>query len=286
MKKKRIFSKWLSTFRPSINGNGYDYYTDFKTVYENVQRLKIEVNILNTLIGSQNIEHDFVKLMRRFPLCLKVIPLLLMVRKKDFFCQDEDGAVNYQFKDLTQSIEQYKYFMKQTGLFEVLQNHYINNIYNYIIGLAVGLDSNARKDNSEHQMENLVERFLKKAEVQYYKEMNLSEIKKKWDINLAAISANGTADKRWDFVVKTPSCIYCIETNFYTGGGSKLNETARSYKMIAEEAKNIPGFKFVWITDGYGWLDDPRDLKETFKVLETLYNIADMENGIFKTLFS
>ncbi len=64
-----------------------------------------------------------------------------------------------------------------------------------------------------------------------------------------------------------------------------LNETARSYKMIAEEAKLIDGFSFVWITDGGGWSDARRNLEETFNILEDMYNIADMENGIFNSLF-
>ena len=115
--------------------------------------------------------------------------------------------------------------------------------------------------------------------------MYLTDIEKKCNIDLSAISADGTSTKRWDFVVKTSSCVYVIETNFYTSGGSKLNETARSYKMIAEESKSIDGFKFVWITDGGGWNSAKRNLEETFNVLDDMYNIADMENGIFKSLF-
>ena len=134
-------------------------------------------------------------------------------------------------------------------------------------------------------MEDLVESFLKRTGVEYRKEMYLSEIEREWSIDLSNISSNGTSTKRWDFAVKTPDCVYVIETNFYTSGGSKLNETARSYKMIAEESKSIPGFRFVWITDGGGWKQARGNLEETFKVLDTMYNIADMENGILEKLF-
>ena len=85
--------------------------------------------------------------------------------------------------------------------------------------------------------------------------------------------------------VETTVGIYAIETNFYASGGSKLNETARSYKLIAEEAKHIPNFKFIWITDGGGWKRSRRNLEETFNVLEDIYNIADMEKGIFEIVF-
>ena len=148
------------------------------------------------------------------------------------------------------------------------------------------MDSNGRKNRGGDQIENLVEGYLKKSGVEYYKEMYLSDIEQKWNINLAAISAEGTSSKRWDFVVKTKPCIYVIETNFYTSSGSKLNETARSYKIIAEEARQIENFAFVWITDGGGWRSAQRNLEETFNVLDTLYNITDMENGVFDRLFS
>lgn len=86
-----------------------------------------------------------------------------------------------------------------------------------------------------------------------------------------------------DFAVRTPANIYAFETNFYTSGGSKLNETARSYKLIAEQAGNINGFVFVWITDGKGWYLARHSLHETFSVLDTLYNIADLQAGILNT---
>lgn len=280
--QQRNFTDWLSTFRASING--YGYYTDFEKVYENAERLKIEINILNSLVHSKNIEADFEQIIHRYPECLKAIPILLAVRESEIYCQDENGAINYQFTQVEQSIEQYKYFMRKTGLFAMLEKHIISNLYDYVTGVEVGLGSNGRKNRGGHQMEDLVESYLKKAKVEYYKEMYLTEIEKKWSIDLSAISAEGTSTKRWDFVVKTPNCIYVIETNFYTSSGSKLNETARSYKMIAEEAKTIKNFKFIWITDGAGWHKTKRNLEETFNVLDTLFNIKDMENHIFDKL--
>lgn len=281
--KKRDFSQWLSTFKASING--YDYYTDFARVYENAEKFKIELNILNSLIGSKDIKNDFKNIIINYPECLKAIPILLAVRQYEIYCQDENGSVNYNFSLKAQTSEQYEYFMLHTGLFDLLQNHIISNLYDYVMGVEVGLGSNGRKNRGGHQMENLVEGFLKKSGVEYYKEMYLTEIEKKWNIDLSSISAEGTSTKRWDFVVKTASCIYVIETNFYASNGSKLNEVARSYKMIAEEAKDILNFKFVWITDGKGWVSARRNLEETFNVLDNIYNISDMESNVFSSLF-
>ncbi|MBO7508176.1 MAG: restriction endonuclease, partial [Clostridia bacterium] len=90
---------------------------------------------------------------------------------------------------------------------------------------------------------------------------------------------------RFDFVVKTESMIYGIEANFYRTGGSKLNETARSYKTLALEAQTIDGFTFVWITDGNGWSSAKNNLEETFDVMEHIYNIKDLENGVIGKIF-
>lgn len=105
-------------------------------------------------------------------------------------------------------------------------------------------------------------------------------LRKKWNIDLSAISNQGKAEKRFDFVIKTDNDIYGIETNFYGGGGSKLNETARSYKTLALETNTIDGFKFAWFTDGKGWNSARNNLEETFDVMDDIYNINDLESGI------
>lgn len=279
----RDFLQWLDTFRASINS--YSYYTDFETVYSNAQTYKTELFLLNSIVGSKNIEADFDELIAKYPECLKAIPILLAVREREIYCQDENGAVVYRFDKQIQTVEQYKYFMRQCGLFDLLQNHIISNLFDYVTGVEVGLGSNGRKNRGGHQMEDLVEAYLKEANVEYYKEMYLSQIETLWGVDLSAISADGVSTKRWDFVVKTREKIFVIETNFYTSGGSKLNETARSYKMLAEEAKQIPNFEFVWITDGGGWKTAKGNLEETFNSLGFMYNINDLDNNIFFDIF-
>lgn len=280
----RNFADWLDTFRPSING--YGYYTDFAKVYENAARLKVEIHILNSLVGSPDIEEEFGEILKKYPECLKAVPILLAVREREIYCQDERGGVRYRFDRPAQSVEEYRYFMRRTGLFDMLRRHIVSNLYDYVTGVEVGLGSNGRKNRGGHQMEELVESYLRQTGAEYYPEMYLAEIESRWGLDLSAISAHGTSAKRWDFVVKTRDCVSVIETNFYASGGSKLNETARSYKMIATEAKTVPGFRFVWITDGEGWKSARRNLEETFLALDTLYNIADMENGVLRKLFS
>lgn len=284
----RNFDEWLKRMRASINR--YNYYVDFEKVYRNVEDIKIELNILNSLIGSNDIENEFEKIIKRFPSTLKCIPILLAVRANEIYCQDENGGYLYDFNCNDASIddesyEQYKYFMRETGLFNLLEKHIVNNLVDYVTGIETGLDSNGRKNRGGHQMEDLVESFIADTNVEYYKEMYLTDIEERWGVNLSAISAEGTTTKRWDFVVKTDEKIYLIETNFYASGGSKLNETSRSYKMIASEASEIEAVEFMWITDGGGWKSARRNLEETFNTMDYIYNIDDMECGVFEEVF-
>lgn len=282
----RDFDTWLSKFRNSIAD--YKYYIDFPKVHANVDSIKVELNILNSLIGSNNIEVDFESIVKKYPETLKCIPLLLAVRANEIYAIDSDGEFTYNFKKPNYAIEQYKTFMRKSGLFDLLKNHIISNLVDYATGVETGLDSNGRKNRGGHLMENLVESYIIKAGYKkgtnYFKEMYIHEITDKWGVDLSAISNQGKAEKRFDFVVKTDSMIYGIETNFYTGGGSKLNETARSYKQIAQEVATIDGFTFVWFTDGSGWKSARHNLEETFDVLDTVYSINDLENGILNKL--
>ena len=261
--------------RSSING--FSYYVDFKKVYENVDSVRVELNILNSLIGVENIREEFLKLLQDYPKTLKCVPILLACRQMEIYAQDEEGAMWYDFaNEQACSPEQYADFMEKTGLFDLISKHIISNLKDYVTGVEVGLDSNGRKNRGGHQMEDLVESYLIRGGYTYYKEMYLQEVEKKWGIDLSALSGEGTSTKRFDFVVDHGGTIYLIETNFYTSGGSKLNETARSYKLLAQEVKKIPGVEFVWITDGAGWKSARRNLEETFNELEYLFNISEM----------
>lgn len=284
---KRNFDLWISGFRDSIAD--YGYYVDFKKINKNVDKIKVELNILNSLIGSNDIENDFEKLLNRYPEILKCIPLLLAVRTKEIYAIDGDGEFTYNFKSKNLSVEQYKIFMRKTGLFDLIKNHIVNNLVDYATGVETGLDSNGRKNRGGHLMENLVESYILKAgfvkNKNYFKEMYINQISEKWNIDLCAISNKGKTEKRFDYVVKTDNMIYGIETNFYGSGGSKLNETARSYKTLALETDTIDGFTFVWFTDGKGWMSARHNLEETFDVMEHIYNINDMEQGIIGKVF-
>lgn len=284
---KRNFESWLLKMKDSIAT--WEYYTDFEKVYENVDRLKIELNIMNSLIGSKNIKEEFTALLTRYPEIIKAIPILLAKREKEIKVNDPEQTYIFNFAKMNYSVEQYALFMENSGLFDLLQNHIINNLVDYVMGVEVGMDTNGRKNRTGHVMEDLVESYLIKSGLvknkTYFKEMYLSDVEAKFGVNLQSLSNNDRAEKRFDYVfVGAMNEVYVCECNFYSGGGSKLNETARSYKMIAEEAKNLKGVSFVWFTDGIGWNSARHNLEETFDVLDTLFNIDDMEHGVIDKL--
>ena len=285
---KRHFNEWLSTMRDSIAT--WRYYTDFEKVYSNVESIKVELNILNSLIGSRNIENEFKQLLKEYPKTLKVVPILLAKREKEIKITDAGGEFLFNFNKPNYTIEEYTKFMRETGLFDLLEKHIINNLVDYVTGVEVGMDTNGRKNRTGDAMEDLVESYLVKyglvKGVSYFKEMTKSEIEEKFNLDLNCISNQGKTEKRFDFVLYVNNHVYACECNFYGSSGSKLNETARSYKNLAIESKQVEGFTFVWFTDGIGWNTAKHNLEETFDVLETIFNLKDLDNGVLNKLFN
>lgn len=285
---KRNFNEWLSTMKDSIAT--WKYYTDFEKVYSNVESIKVELHILNSLIGSKNIENEFKQLLVEYPKTLKVIPILLAKREKEIKITNAEGEFLFNFNQPNYSIEEYTKFMRETGLFDLLEKHIINNLVDYVTGVEVGMDTNGRKNRTGDAMEDLVESYFVKyglvKGISYFKEMSKSEIEAKFNLNLDCISNQGKTEKRFDFVLYVHNHVYACECNFYGSSGSKLNETARSYKNIAMEAKDVKGFTFVWFTDGIGWNTAKHNLEETFDVLDTMYNLSDLKQGALEKLFN
>ena len=283
---KRDFNSWFKSMKDNIAT--WDYYTDFKKIYKNVNEIKIELNILNSLIGSKNIEQEFVNIIDSYPNVIKVIPILLAKREKEIKINDTNKEYIFNFNKLNYEINEYVRFMRLTGLFDLLENHIINNLVDYLSGIEVGMDTNSRKNRTGDIMENLVEAFIVKAgyvkNKTYFKVMTKSEVERRFNLDLSNISNQGKTEKRFDFVLVKNNHIYACECNFYGSNGSKLNETARSYKTLALESKDIPNFSFVWFTDGKGWNGARHNLEETFDVLDTIYNLKDLEEGAIENL--
>lgn len=177
--------------------------------------------------------------------------------------------------DYFTSPEQVAVFLNETGLTEVFQAKQIKNLVDYVFGVEVGLDSNARKNRGGHIMEGLVANILTKNEIAFEQEVYYTEFPE-------IVKALGADNKRFDFVIRTPHKTYLIEANFYTGGGSKLNEVARAYSELAPKINAVPGFEFVWITDGIGWVSARNKLEEAFEHVPSIYNLSNINEFIHR----
>lgn len=283
---KRRFEEIIGSLRDSIAT--YNYYVDFDKVYRNVSKVEMQLNLLNYLIGKDNIEQEFMKLIVEYPDVIEVIPILLAVREGEIKIIDGE-VISYSFKKMNREVADYTKLLRESGLVELLEKKKIKNLVDYVTGVEVGLDTNARKNRTGHLMEDIVESYIKKIpNVDYLKEATKNDIKKHFktdeldDLNL---DDEKKTNKRFDFVVKSRTGkLLLIETNFYGGSGSKLNETARSYAKLGKDIKGINGIEFVWITDGKGWRSTQNNLREAYGVIEHLYTLDDLDNGVLEKI--
>ncbi len=250
-------------------------FVDFPKVAANVEAISIKLNQLNYLIGQEDMAKAVKLLWEENPKVFSVLDILIAVRTKDKKkAIDENGNI-LLVSDYFTSPAQVTKFLNETGLTDVFQKKQIKNLVDYVFGVEVGLDSNARKNRGGHIMEDLVANIFDKHGIQYAQEVYYTEFPE-------IVRALGADNKRFDFVVKAKDKTYLIEANFYTGGGSKLNEVARSYSELAPKINAVPGFEFVWITDGIGWESARNKLEEAIAHIPSVYNLTNINTFIDK----
>ena len=248
-------------------------YVDFHKVAVNVESISIKLNQLNYLIGQDDMASAVRRLWEGNANVFSVLDVLIAVRAKDQKkTLGSDGEIRL-VSDYFKTPEQVTEFLNETGLTEVFQAKQIRNLVDYVFGVEVGLDSNARKNRGGHIMEDLVASIFAKNGITFDREVYYTEFPE-------IVRVLGADNKRFDFVIQTPGKIYLIEANFYTGGGSKLNEVARAYSELAPKINAVPGFEFVWITDGVGWKSARNKLEEAFAHIPSVYNLSNIQEFI------
>lgn len=251
-----------------------DYFTDFGKIKSNISSISIKLHQLNYLIGKEDLELAIKELFEENPKVFEILDILIAVRKnKDAKTFNREGNI-VQLDSYFVTPHKIYEFIQDTGLGDVFRNKNITNLVDYVFGVEVGLDTNARKNRGGENMSKAVSLLFDKAKIFYKKEVNSSEFQE--------ITSLGADLKRFDFVIKTKEKTYLIETNFYNGGGSKLNEVARAYSELAQKINQYPNFEFVWITDGQGWLSAKNKLEEAFSIIPSVYNLASIESFIQK----
>lgn len=250
-----------------------DFFCDFQKINSNVENIRLSLCMLNSLIGSTNLHSSVETIWNRDRTAFNVMDILIAVRsegrKKVLNSLGESVVLDTMFE----SVEGVMEFLTNTGLAELFQTRKITNLVDYVFGVETGLDSNARKNRSGHVMEDFVANIFAEHGIAYRTEVYSSE----WQTLNQAL---GDDEKRFDFVIETPQKKFLIEVNFYSSGGSKLNEVARAYSEIAPRINDVDGFEFVWITDGIGWRSAKSKLQEAFNIIPNIYNLTDIYSFI------
>jgi len=284
------FNTLKDTFQDSIFT--WDYFTDFEKVKLNVQKVKVELNILNSLIGEDNIEDEFIKLICEYPKVRQALPLLIAVRKDKL--NDTPIITNMNtliaenkkhifYDEINENIKkELVIFFRESGLKDIFQNKYIKNLVDYCFGVEVGFDTNARKNRTGTLMENIVSSYLSKfcqenPNFNYIEQATQKRILETFNYTIN-IDKNS---RRFDFAIhnKDTNKLYLIEVNYYSGGGSKLKATAGEYQYLNDFVKS-QNIEFIWITDGKGWLTALNPLEETFNHNDYVINIDMLKNNI------
>ena len=250
-----------------------DFFCDFNKITQNVENIKLSLCMLNSLIGAQNMRKAVETIWNRDKTAFDVMDILIAVRsegKKKVLDKLNNCVI---LESMFTSVDGVIEFLDNTGLSDIFKSRRIGDLVDYVFGIETGLDTNARKNRSGHVMEGSVANIFEKNGIEFRQEVYSSE----WPEITKVL---GDDEKRFDFVVKNNTKTFLIEVNFYSSGGSKLNEVARSYSDIAPKINSVPGFEFVWITDGIGWKSARNKRQEAFSIIPSIYNLTNIEECI------
>lgn len=262
------FNKFMSQLQET--NQTLDFFCDFDKIAANVDNIKLSLCMLNSMIGTTDLRRSVETIWNRDRSAFSVMDILIAVRSEGKKVVLNSAGDCIILDRLFTSIDGVMEYLEGTGLADLFRQKKINDLVDYVFGIETGLDSNARKNRSGHVMEGMVASILKKNGIKFRQEVYSTE----WP-NLQRVL--GDDEKRFDFVIQIPKKTYLIEVNFYSGGGSKLNEVARSYSDIAPKINSVPGFEFVWITDGIGWKSAKNKLQEAYSIIPSIYNLTSIK---------
>lgn len=267
----RDFNKFMSQLQET--NQTLDFFCDFDKIESNVNDIKLSLCMLNSLIGTTDLRKSVEAIWKRDRTAFRVMDILIAVRSNGKKVILDSSGQCVVLDSLFTSVDGVMEYLEETGLADIFRQKKINDLVDYVFGIETGLDTNARKNRSGHVMEKMVANIFDKNNISYRKEVYSTE----WQ-NLQFVL--GDDEKRFDFVIETTNKIYLIEVNFYSGGGSKLNEVARSYSDISPKINSVLGFEFVWITDGIGWKSAKNKLQEAYNIIPNIYNLTSLDTFI------
>jgi len=292
---EEIFEYLIKTLKDSIFT--WDYFVDFQKVKKNITKIEKELNLLNILIGKEDIETEFINLVTEYPKVRTVLPILIAIRNNkmketkiiddfdELIAENKDNLFNPS-EELTNELKKdLVVFFNNSGLKAIFEDKDIKNVVDYCFGVEVGMDTNARKNRTGKSMESIVEKiiekFSKENTLEYIPQATQTKIKSRWDVEIELDKTN----RIFDFAIfnKSKNKIYIIETNFYGGGGSKLKSTAGEYQYLYNLLSK-QGIDLIWVTDGLGWRTTKKSLSETFIHNDYVFNIELIKQDILKDI--
>lgn len=230
-----------------VTNHNYDFFVDWDKIYDKLKENLTEISILNSLnkVSSDEVESEFRKIITLYPEVVPILPSILAIRyenKKEYIVDIFDGEFKeYDFNDETYNVEDIVYFSEKTGLLDLFNK--ITDLYTYLLGTEVGLDTNARKNRSGTTYESFIEDLL----------TNELEEFPNYSFTSQSYVDNIDRKKVADFIISTEGKqTIIIECNFYNSTGSKPIEVANAYIDLQNQLSE-ENLIFLWITDGHGW---------------------------------
>lgn len=270
-------SEYDSDFEETLltTNHTYEYFVNWDKVFNNINKFSNEIDILNKLtnVNSEEIEVCFREIINSNPNVIPILPSIVALRDKnvDILDIDNNDEINIKFSKNSIDTEGIVKFAKHTGLLDLFLK--INDLKSYLVGVEVGLDTNARKNRSGHTFEDIVGKFLADTIKDYH---NFSL--KKED----TIAFDRT--KRWDYVIyKNEEPKIFFECNFYNSSGSKPIEVANAYVDLQHQI-NDANYDFIWVTDGQGWKKMSKSLKEVSSGINYIFNFNMLTKHLKKFL--
>lgn len=277
---KERLNHFLNTL--SVTNRTPEYYVNWEKVSSETKKFELELNMLNYLIGKEDIYNVALELFQKQPDLLKAVPSLIASRDKilDILVMDNDDNMSFErlnFKKIdTNRLVEYLDFIEQSGLLDFLQNHANRSLVDYVYGVESGLDSNARKNRSGTTMEGILERNVAKVcqtyGLEYKAQATPAFIKENWRIVVPV----DKSERRFDVAVFSSEKKKCwlIETNYYGGGGSKLKAVAGEFTELSQFVETSDDdVTFIWVTDGQGWKTAHLPLAEAFAHVPNVFNL-------------
>lgn len=272
-----------------ISNKSFSYFVDWEKVKENVKKFEYEINILNYLVGNSNPREKLKEILSKNPEVVPVIPLIVAVRDLEIAVIADPSRpletldkFNFNKKDklTANEIEDIIDFCNKAGILNLFFDFKINNLRDYLLGLEVGIDTNARKNRSGTAMEALISPILDEIKgIKVFKQKTFKYLKEKENIDIPKKLLN----RKFDYVIIANTKRFNLEVNYYDGQGSKPQEIVDSYINRKNELAKAK-WDFIWLSDGVGWKKGAHQITNAFNDMDYVLNIEFARKGLLNEI--